>query len=178
MFRLVTGSRDKVQEAERILGLPLQHVDMALAELQAVDLDTVIEAKATDAFERLGQPVLVEDTGLFVEAWNGLPGALIRWFIERVGPRGICDMLAGFDNRNAVARTVVALHDGRLRTWTGEVCGRVAASPHGLAGFGWDSIFVPDGATLTFGEMAPSEKDHYSMRRLALEAMRDQFTGA
>lgn len=81
-------------------------------------------------------------------------------------------MLHEFQNRRAWAKTAVATYDGQLQIFPGEIHGRIASTPTGEGGFGWDKIFVPEGAVKTFAEMRPSEKDSYSMRRLALEAMR------
>ena len=51
------------------------------------------------------EPVLVDDTGLAVHAWNGLPGALVAWFIDTVGPQGILDMATGITDRRATDRS-------------------------------------------------------------------------
>ena len=164
----VTSSRAKLIEAERILGRHLIQHDLDLPEVQALDLETVIASKAQLACKVLGgAPVIVEDTGLFIDCWKGLPGALIRWFEETVGPAGICSMLEGFADRRARAQTMVAAYDGSLEVFSGEVHGQIAHAPRGDQGFGWDTIFIPDGETRTFGEMTSEEKDLLSMRKKA-----------
>lgn len=170
----VTGSEHKRAEAERILGGSVERADLDLPEVQHVDVDQVVGAKALAAWEAMGRrPVMVEDTGLSFDAWSGLPGALVKWFVQTVGVDGLCRMLAGFPDRSATATTVVAVHDGTPRVFRGSVRGRIAEAPRGSGGFGWDSIFIPEGSARTFAEMEPSEKDRYSMRRLALDAMAD-----
>jgi non-canonical purine NTP pyrophosphatase (RdgB/HAM1 family) len=169
----VTQSLDKVAEARRILGDAIEHRALVLPEIQAVDLEPVVELKARDAYRALGgRPVLVEDTGLFIDAWNGLPGALAKWFVERVGPGGLCAMMASFANRTAWAVTLAGTYDGELRLFPGRVRGRIAVAPSGSAGFGWDSVFIPDGSDRTYAELAGADKDRLSMRRIALEAVR------
>jgi non-canonical purine NTP pyrophosphatase (RdgB/HAM1 family) len=123
---------------------------------------------------------MIEDTGLYIQTWNGLPGALVKWFLQRVGPEGICKMLQPYPDRSAKAKTIVATYDGHGEPgiFVGEVTGQIAALPYGDGGFGWDALFIPDGAQQTFAEMGPEEKDRYSMRRLAFEAMRDYYSGA
>ena len=176
-FIFVTGSANKVIEAERLVGVRLEHRHLDLPEIQSVDIEEIITKKAMFAYEALdGQPVMVEDTGLFIEAWNGLPGGLVKWFIERVGVSGICKMMHEFPNKKAWARTVVATYDGEVRLFSGQVDGRIAEVPVGEAGFGWDKIFVPDHADKTFAEMSPSEKDEYSMRRKAFDSMRTYYS--
>jgi non-canonical purine NTP pyrophosphatase (RdgB/HAM1 family) len=170
-WTLITGSAGKAREVAEILGGELAHRPLDLPEVQAVRLEDVVGAKAEAAYARLGAPVIVEDTGLFFAAWNGLPGALVKWFVDTVGVEGICRMLSAFPDRQAVARTVVAAHDGRLRTYAGEVSGRVADVPAGSGGFGWDAVFIPDGQARTFAEMTEREKLGFSMRRIAFEAM-------
>lgn len=171
-YIFVTRSSDKAREVERMLGVPIERRDLDLPELQAVDVKDVVAAKARLAYETLGgMPVIVEDTGLYIDAWNKLPGALVRWFIQCVGDEGICAMLSAFSNRAAWAETAVGTYDGQLRIYAGRVDGRIAPQPAGRGGFGWDTIFVPNGSEKTFAEMTPTEKDRYSMRRIAFEAM-------
>jgi non-canonical purine NTP pyrophosphatase (RdgB/HAM1 family) len=116
--------------------------------------------------------VIVEDTGLYLDALNGLPGALVRWFLVTIGPAGICALIPAGADRRATARTAVALCDGGgVEVFVGETPGVVAAAPAGAGGFGWDPIFRPDGASRTFAEMDQAEKNVYSMRRQALEGL-------
>ncbi len=109
MLTFVTGNVNKVQEFERILGYPLAHTPLDLDEIQAVDLLPVIEHKARQAYAALGCPVLVEDMGLAFAAWSGLPGALIKWFLNSVGIDGVCHMLQGETNRDASATTLLVV---------------------------------------------------------------------
>ena len=101
-FVLVTGNRDKVTEAERILGRRLESIDLDLPEMQGLDLLTILRAKGEEAWRRLGRPLAVEETGLDLDALNGFPGPLVRWMLEAVGADGI-------------ARTAHALGDPRAR---------------------------------------------------------------
>lgn len=168
----VTGSDAKLREAERILGIHVQRVALDLSEVQEMDVEAVVQAKARAAWQALGgRPVLVEDTGLALDTWNGLPGALIKWFVQSVRPVGICRMADGFADRSATATTIVGFCDGgEVRTFAGSVRGRIAAEPLGSGGFGWDSIFIPESSDRTFAQMDAAEKDRYSMRRIAFEA--------
>src|SRR5262245_20441317 len=147
----VTSSKEKHTEAERILGRRIIHQAIDLPELQSLRVEDVARKKAELAYERLScAPVIVEDTGLYITCWNGLPGALIRWFEKTVGLEGICRMLDGFDDRSARAQTIVATCDGSTRLFSGEAFGRIADSPRGENGFGWDRIFIPTGESRTF----------------------------
>lgn len=171
-FTFVTGSDEKVSEVERILHVKIARQNLDLPEIQSVDIENVVSYKAKFAYTMLDEkPVIIEDTGLYFEAWNGLPGALVKWFVEKVGDVGICKMMHEYSNKNAWAKTVVATYDGKLSIFHGEVRGRIVDKPLGDKGFGWDSIFIPNGSDKTFAQMLPQEKDVYSMRRMAFEKM-------
>jgi XTP/dITP diphosphohydrolase len=173
---LVTQSAGKVEEFSRLLGWKIDRVNIDLPEVQSLHPSEVAAQKAIEAYKRLGNvPVLVEDTGLSVRAWNGLPGALIKWFVNSVGPEGICRMLEPFPSAAATAETAIAVCNGETRVFSGKIDGTIAPRPAGQLGFGWDSIFIPEGTNLTYAEMEPEEKDRYSMRRIALEKLRAYY---
>lgn len=174
MLTFITGNADKLAEVERLLGHTLAHAALALEEIQALDLASVARHKARQAYDLLHCPVLVEDTGLAFTAWNGLPGALVKWFLISVGADGLCRLLHSEPSRAATATTVFAYCDGeQVRVFAGRVDGVITEQPRGDSGFGWDTIFQPQGSTHTFAEMRPEEKDRFSMRRLAVEQLRD-----
>lgn len=171
---LVTGNAGKVAEFERILGMELKSVKLALPETQEVDVVAVARAKAQAAYEQVGIPVLVDDTGLTVQEWKTLPGALVAWFLDSVGNEGIIRMLSGWESRNASVTTAVGYCDADgVVVFEGTVLGEIAEAPRGSNGFGYDPIFVPEGGSKTFAEMDDSEKDQVSMRKLALEQVKD-----
>lgn len=172
MVTFITGNLEKVRECARMLHVELAHETLPLEEIQALDVGSVVTHKARVAYAALRRPVLVEDTGLAFAAWNGLPGALIAWFLDSVGMHGVCRMLEAETNRAATATSVFAYCDaGGVRTFAGTVDGHVPDRPRGTGGFGWDAIFVPHGSGRTFAEMDATEKDRWSMRRRALESL-------
>lgn len=185
----VTSNADKLREAARILGVKLDSADLDLPEIQALDVAEVAARKALDAHRALGsprRPVLVEDSGLVIEAWHGLPGALSKWFMATVGNEGLCAMLESSADRSARAVCAVAVAGGDTRSpesaevFTGEVAGEIAFAPRGTAGFGWDAIFIPDGlsnsARQTYAELG-DEKHRDSHRARAFKAARNRLAG-
>ena len=169
----VTGNEGKAREFEALLGTAVERLDLDLPEIQALDVAEVARAKSRAAFERVGRPVIVEDTGLFLDALGGLPGALAKWFLATIGPAGICRLVPPGGDRRATARTAVAYCSGQgVEVFVGETRGVLVPEPVGHGGFGWDPIFRPDGASGTFAEMDPAEKDAFSMRRQAIEGLR------
>ncbi len=167
----ITGNKNKVKEFQEILGFKLDHMGLDLEEIQEIDIKKVSEDKARKAFNIVKKPVIVEDTGLFFEALNGLPGALIKWFEERLTYLEICNLLK--ENRNATARTCVSYYNGNnLKQFIGEVHGQISKTPKGKNGFGWASIFIPNGSNKTFAEMNSKEKYSLSMRKIALDKLK------
>lgn len=172
-MKFVTGNPNKVKEAQMILGITLDQVDISIEEIQTCDVETAVNHKVREAYSRLGKPVMVEDSGLVFEAWNGLPGALVKWFEKTVGLAGMARMLDPFPVRRAVAQCFVGLGDGsKFIIGKGEVSGEIAESPRGKNGFGWDTLFIPEGHDRTFAEMTADEKNEISHRKRAFEEVK------
>jgi XTP/dITP diphosphohydrolase len=173
----VTTNEHKRREVQDILGFALGRADLDLPEIQAIDPADVATEKARAAREALGDtdlPVLVEDSGLMVDAWGGFPGALTKWLMQCVGNEGLLRMFAPGDDRSARAVCVVALAEagGRVRTFRGEVRGTVAESPRGEGGFGYDPVFVPGWSSMTYAQMGEG-KNTDSHRARAFRAVKD-----
>jgi len=136
--------------------------------------------KALHSARVTGLPALSDDSGLEVEALGGDPGVYsARW----AGPakdfafamQKVHDALAerrswdatGGPRANFTAALCLAWPDNETRIFEGKVFGHLVWPPRGAKGFGYDPMFLPDGQTLTFGEMAPDEKHAISHRALA-----------
>jgi XTP/dITP diphosphohydrolase len=172
----VTTNEHKRREVQEILGFALETADLDLPEIQAIDPAEVATEKARAAREALGDPglpVLVEDSGLMVDAWGGFPGALTKWLMSSVGNEGLLRMLGSGEDRSARAVCAVALADvdGNVRTFRGEVAGTLASERRGEGGFGYDPVFVPCWSSLTYAEMG-EEKNADSHRARAFRAVR------
>jgi len=103
---------------------------------------------------------------------NGLPGALIKFFIKKLTLEQICSLIK--ENRKAVAITCIAFFDGKeLKIFKGETRGEIAKEPGGINGFGWDPIFIPEGYSQTFAEITSEEKESKFMRREAIERLKE-----
>lgn len=173
----VTSNEGKLREARDILGIELQSASLDLPEPQAVSVAEVAAHKALAARAALDDPphpVFVEDSGLVFEAWNGLPGALTKWFLSSVGNEGLLKMLAAYEDRSAraVCALAVAFPDAPAQVFLGEVSGCIASSPRGESGFGWDPIFVPETpGGETYAELG-GRKNEGSHRARAFRAAR------
>ena len=120
--------------------------------------------KARAAVEASGLPALSDDSGLAVTALSGAPGvysadwaAPAKDFAPAM--QRVQDELGDAADRSAafVAVLVLAWPDGHYETAAGQVPGRIVWPPRGTGGFGYDPIFLPDGESETFGEMAIGE---------------------
>jgi len=172
-YTFITGSKGKIAEFSSIMQTDLTHIKLDLVEIQSIQVAEVVASKLVEAYRMIQAPVMVEDTGLYVNAWNGFPGALIKWPIESVGLEGICSMLDAFEDRSAYAQTIIGVYDGEkdAQFFEGKVEGRIADYPKGENGFGWDKLFIPAGEDQTFGEMDLEQKMQFSMRKQAILKM-------
>lgn len=169
----VTGNQHKADYLAQYLGMPIDHQKVDLDEIQSLELRKVTEHKAHQAFSMLGRPVLVEDVALTFEAMGRLPGTLIRWFLEDLGNEGLCKLVSKLESRSAVASIMYALHDGReVTVVSARQPGHIAQAPRGEHGFGWNAIFIPEGATKTYAEMPDEELQLYSHRAKAVEKLK------
>lgn len=145
----VTGNQNKADYLAKFLNHPIDHKKIDLDEIQSLDLKEIIEHKVRQAYQKLKQPVIVEDVSLEFKALGGLPGPFIRFFVDKVKFQTICSMINGKD-RGAVAKCAMGYFDGKtLKIFEKSLKGKIAKRPAGKNGFGWDRIFIPHGYEVT-----------------------------
>lgn len=172
----ITGNSEKARQVSWHLDLPIAHKKVDLVEIQSLDLLTIIEEKAKEAYKYVQSPVLVEDTSLRFCALGKLPGPLIKWFLTELGTSGLCRLLNSYPDRSAEASVMFGLYDGQtLHTFGASIEGCISPVPRGHNGFGWDPIFIPDGSEKTWAEMTMEEQKAMSMRKIALAKLRDHL---
>lgn len=165
----ITGNKGKLEEVKAITGLNVISKNLEIQEIQALSVLDVARAKAATAYELIGQPVLVDDTGMNIEALGGLPGAFVSWFLDILKPEGIINLLKNETNRKASVTTCIAFADeSGVKVFTGIIEGTISETLRGQNGFGYDPIFIPDGQEKTYAEMDNEEKNRISMRKIAL----------
>jgi len=161
-----TSNRNKFREVCRILGFEIKQVKLGIPEIQSFDLREIVRDKVKKAYERVGKPVIVEDTALYIKSWKNFPGPFIGWVVKTIGIEGICRLVG--EERSARARACVGYYDGeRMEIFSGEVKGKIAREPRGRKRFDWDRIFIPSGFSRTFAEMSIEEKNRISHRMKA-----------
>lgn len=165
----ITGNSKKAVEVKVITGLNVIVKNLDIAEIQSLSVEDVARAKALSAFQITGCPIIVDDTGMSIEALNGLPGALVAWFLDTLKPDGILKLLYNESNRKASVSTCIAYADKTgTFAFTGTINGEISRSLKGENGFGYDPIFIPEGYDKTYAEMTSDEKNQISMRKIAL----------
>ena len=138
--------------------------------------------KASAMAERVDFAVLADDTGLFVKALNGEPGVhSARYASEHDDKKNrekLLNNLKDKENRSAYFKTEIILidEDKNIIPIEGVCPGKISLEERGDNGFGYDSIFIPEGFDKTFAEMSHEEKNQISHRSRALKNLRDKIS--
>jgi XTP/dITP diphosphohydrolase len=188
---IATRNRKKLEEMHRILDVS---PDLRRIELLTLnDVPDYPEApekgltfaenalmKAREGLRYTGLPTVGDDSGLAVDALNGMPGVFsARWSGKHGDDRANLELLLSQlsdvddEHRGAafVAAVALVLPGGKEHLVHGKMPGRVIRAPRGEGGFGYDPIFVAEGHTVTSAELDPVAKDAISHRGQALRAV-------
>ena len=176
----VTGNIKKLEEVKAILGdtLQLDNAKIDLPELQG-DPEQVAIEKAKLAAKEINGPVLIEDTSLCFNAFGGLPGVYIKWFVEKLGNEGLYKMLEGYEDKTAYSQCIFTYCEGPGKepiTFVGRCNGKIV-KPRGPTGFGGDPNFQPEGYDKTFAELDKEVKNKISHRYKSLMKVLKYFEG-
>jgi XTP/dITP diphosphohydrolase len=186
---LATFNRRKLEELRRILAAAAPGVVvLGLSDVPAypepAETESTFEGnallKARACVAATGLPALADDSGLQVDVLNGMPGVRsARW----AGPsatddqnnelllRQLADVAENARTARFVCAMALVLPDGSEEVRTGVMSGRLAVSPVGENGFGYDPLFVADGNSVTNGELDAAAKDAISHRGKAVRAI-------
>lgn len=173
MSRIIFASTNKGKFNEilthmKIFKIEIEYVNFESLEIQSTSLDEIAEEKARDAYRKLGRPLIVEDTGLFIDSLHGFPGPYSSYVHETIGNQGILDLLLNMTNRVAQFRSVIAYMDDKCNMiFSGEVKGTIGDRIT-KGGWGYDPIFIPEGSSFTYGQMGITNKIAISHRTKAL----------
>lgn len=190
---LATRNAGKIAELQRILADAA--LDVALAGTEAfADLPDVAETgttfaanallKARAVAEHTGLPAVADDSGLCVDALNGMPGIFsARWAGRHGDDQANLDLVLGqlsdvSDERRGarfVCAAAAVLPQGGERVVEGELAGTLLRERRGRNGFGYDPIFVPHGEQRTTAQMSAADKDAISHRGQAFRALVPQL---
>ncbi len=178
---LASNNKHKAEEIKHILDeilpnqielvLPKQITDTPIdPEETGINLGENAEIKAKAFFDEYKIICIADDTGLEIEALDMAPGVNSARFSgvhgnDKANRSKVLDLLKNKNNRNARFRCVFCFYDGKAKHFSEGICnGKIIDDERGEMGFGYDSIFVPDGFNQTFAEMNSSEKNAISHR--------------
>jgi non-canonical purine NTP pyrophosphatase (RdgB/HAM1 family) len=174
----ITGNAKKAEQLGRYLNHPVDHLKLDLTEIQSLDIEEVAKHKVLEAYRRVKEPILIDDNSLIINAFGQLPGTLIKWFGEEIGFNKFPELLKAFSDKSALAIVAIAFYDGsELKIFIGEEKGQISEKALGTNGFGWDTVFIPDGHTKTRAQMDDVEYDLTSPRKKALEKLKEYLDG-
>ena len=178
-----TNNQHKVAEIKAALPAGLQILSLKEAGI-TIDIpephDTLEKnaiEKATVIYNLTNEACFSEDTGLEVAALNGAPGVRSARFAgNAAASQQNIDKLMGFlkscNDRSAQFRTVICLQlHAQQHLFEGICTGMIATAQTGTGGFGYDPVFIPDGAIKSFAQMTLTEKNDFSHRRKALDKL-------
>lgn len=173
----VSRNKAKIEEVTRTLakfGIQVIPRHLDFTELQDDDIENVVTHKLEEAVKVINGPVLVDDTGVFLAAYDKFPGALAGYVLRSLGYKGFLNLLNN-EERKVTLETVAAIHipGTGTKVFKGRCLGRIAESTSGAGNnaFPLDRLFIPDGESKTFAEMDSEEKSKYSARVKALELL-------
>lgn len=150
---------------------PIPETGNTLEENAWIKANTLFTALHTDCF--------ADDSGLEIDVLDGQPGVYSARFSglpmdANKNMAKVLQLMDGKNERQAQFRTVMALHfQGERHSFEGIVRGSIITKKQGSGGFGYDPIFIPDGYTKTFAELAPEIKNQIGHRGKALKKMID-----
>lgn len=188
---LATRNRKKLVELQRILDGALGAHRIALIGLDDVEAYPELPEtgltfgenaliKAREGCRRTGLPTVADDSGLAVEALNGMPGVFSARWAGRHGDDNanlqlvldqIADLPDAHRGASFVCTVALVLPGGKEHLVDGRQPGQLLREPRGDGGFGYDPIFRGDGQDRTNAELTPTEKDAISHRGKALREL-------
>ena len=133
---------------------------METPEIQADDVTEVSKYSAKWAAEKLGVPVLKNDSGLFVNALKGFPGVYTHYADDTIGEDGLLKLMEGIEDRTAYFKESIAYCEPGKEpvVFEGLTKGKIDIKKSGTFGWSWDFIFIPDGEDKTLGCFSDEER--------------------
>jgi len=178
-----THNQNKLIEVQSQLGTDFEVISLTDIEChdEIPETSETIEGnailKADYVTEHFNMNCFADDTGLEVEILDGAPGVYSARYAgdHKNSENNIDKLLLNLENksnRKAQFKTVIALNiDGKQHLFTGICKGSIAKERSGSMGFGYDSVFIPEGSNRTFAQMSLEEKAVLSHRGLAVKKL-------
>jgi len=171
----VTSNDGKFREISQQMaehGYELDHVKTTYPEIQADTIEETIVPGLKWLMERYNRPLMIDDSGLFIDALKGFPGVYSAYVFKTVGCDGILRLMEGGKDRSARFECYIGfmLPGGEPFIAKGTSRGSISNKKAGTGGFGYDPVFVPEGYSKTFAQLEIPEKNKISHRGRVIEA--------
>ncbi len=151
-------------------GYELEHIKTTYPEIQANTIDETIVPGLEWLMERYHRPIMIDDSGLFIDELKGFPGVYSAYVFKTVGCEGILRLMKGVKDRGARFECCIGfMMPGKEPSLTkGVAKGSISTKMGGTGGFGYDPVFIPEGYTKTYAQIEVSEKNKISHRGVAI----------
>ena len=160
-------------------GYELEHIKTAYPEIQAESLEITIIPGLEWAMSRYDRPIMIDDSGLFIDALKGFPGVYSSYVFKTLGNDGILGLMEGKELRSARFECCIGFKMPGKDPFIakGVARGSIATKESGTGGFGYDPIFIPEGDSRTYAEIAVNEKNRISHRGKAIGIFLKELPG-
>lgn len=152
-------------------GFEVERVKTTYPEIQADTLEETIAPGLRWLMERYTRPLMIDDSGLFIDSLKGFPGVYSSYVFRTLGCDGVLKLMKGVDDRSARFECCIGfMRPGREPEMVKAVAkGSISREKMGAGGFGYDPIFIPEGYDKTYAQLEIPEKNRISHRGLAVE---------
>ncbi len=177
VLKVMTSNRGKYVEYKKKLKDHYHKIEMMnldYPEIQADGLEEVVRFALEDLEEH--SPLIIDDSGLFIDALDGFPGVYSAYVMKTIGCEGILTLMKEENHRSSRFECVIGYIGREKNIFKGISKGTITREKRGTEGFGYDPIFRPDGFERTYAEMSSEEKNRISHRGDAMEKLLD-FVG-
>lgn len=182
-LKFITTNKHKFAEVKDILaeyGVTLEQLNLEYEENHDEDSKAVVRSALKNLASRLDPPFVIEDTGIFFEAYSSFPGALPKYVFNSIGYDGIFRLLKGKDRR-AYFKSIVGYcgPKEKQKIFNGILRGAITKEIHNpnKDRMPYERIFIPEGMKITASDMTLEEKNTISHRAIAFRKLGEYLKG-
>ena len=178
-INLITHNKNKLAEFKKYLEPEIQvnHIDLDYPEIRAETNELVAKHAVQELVKLLNKPIVVEDSGFYIDAFEGFPGVYTATVFKKIGNRGFLKLMQSVTDRTVRYKSVIAYavpSDSNVHIFAGEEEGILSEEEKGNLGWGQDPIFIPkenNSEQKTYGEMRKLGENLFRSR--AIERLKE-----
>lgn len=171
-LKVITSNRGKYREYKKRLESESKKIKMMNIEYPEIQTDR-LERVVDFALDELSPyaPLIIDDSGLFIDGLNGFPGVYSAYVMETIGCDGILQLMDGVSERDARFECIIGCLIEEKKLFKGTSQGTITHEKRGTKGFGYDPIFKPKDFEKTYAEMTSEKKNQISHRGASMEKL-------